>query len=72
MLERLELESGFELGLVFGPKINRLKPLLQTVKNSLVMAKVSEITRKYVVWPQKNGIPVFLKMKTLSCVKAAW
>lgn len=53
-------------------KINRLKVLLQTVRNSLVMAKVSEITGKSVVWPKKSGISVFLKMKMLSCVKAAW
>lgn len=54
MLERLELRTGFEMvGVDFGPKIDGLKPLLQTVKNSLVMAKVAERTGKYIVWKKK-------------------
>lgn len=55
VVERLELGSGLETsGVDFGPKVNRLKPLSQVVKSSLVMAKVSEITGKYVVWQNKT------------------
>lgn len=74
MLERLELGSGFEtFGVDFWTKNQQIKATVtdgdeftcngQGFRNN---QKICSMAKK------KSGIPVFLKMKMLSCVKAAW
>lgn len=74
MLERLELGSGFEtFGVDFWTKNQQIKATVtdgdeftcngQGFRNN---QKICSMAKK------KSGIPVFLNMKMLSCVKAAW
>lgn len=61
------------LGLSFGPKNQQIKATVtdgeeftcngQGFRNSWII---------YIVWQKKSGISVFVKMRTLSCAKAAW
>lgn len=74
VVERLELGSGFEMfGLDFWTKNQQIKATVTDGEELACNGQGFRNNQKICSMAKKrSGIPVFLKTKTLSCVKAAW